>query len=163
MMTVGLCLPASVWNVPEKHILKELLGVGKLLVEFMTTLSVMVLSIRVTASSPTLFALSIPCNASKLIIHPALLLIAESHHGIVDTLERLFSLGCTVFIRVQLQGSLLVSLLEFCLGRLLCNAKDFVITAECQDFSCDFGLLRCMRSRSWFLLLPLPRWSCFAR
>jgi hypothetical protein len=101
MVTVWLCLSVSVRNMPEKHILEKLFGVGKLLVKLMATLSVVVLPSRVTtAASSTLLTLSILRDATKLIIHPALLLITEGHHGIIYALESLFCLRRTVFIRV---------------------------------------------------------------
>lgn len=159
---MGLCLSASVWCVTKKHILKKFLSVGKLLLEFVTSLSIVVLPSRVATASSTssLFTLRVARDTSELIIHPALLLVAECHHGIVDTLERLLRLWSTVFIRVQFKGSLLVSFLEFSFCCLLLNAQDFVITTECKDFPADFSFFRSVRSWSRFFLLPLPGRSC---
>lgn len=160
-----LSLSTSVWNMPEKHILEKFISVGKFLVEFLTTLSIMIRSSRVTtaSSSSSLFTLSVSGDTTYLVIHSALLLVSEGHHRIIDALECLFCLWSTVFIRVKLQRSFLVSFLEFSFCRLLLNAKYFVIAAECQDFPAYFSLFRGVRSWSWFFLLPFPWRSCLSR
>ncbi len=99
LVSVRLSLPASVWHVPEKHILEKFLCVVELLVEFVSTLAILVLSSWGAATA--LFGLGVPSYAAELVIHSALLFVTESHHRIVNALECFFSLGSCVLIRVK--------------------------------------------------------------
>ena len=99
LVSVRLSLPASVWHVPEIHILEKFLCVVELLVEFVSTLAILVLSSWGAATA--LFGLGVPSYAAELVIHSALLFVTKSHHRIVNALECFFSLGSCVLIRVK--------------------------------------------------------------